>query len=271
MFRKITSLTLLLSGALLLLTSVVLYIEPHGRVAFWADWHLAGLSKTQWDAVHVTTGLLFTLAAAVHLYLNWRPVVTYFRDRSKEITTLSKPFLISLFITLYVSVGTLTGLPPMKQVMDLNEFIKNKQARIYGNPPYGHAELSSLAKLAGYTNLNPDKALATLRQNGLNVVSRSQSLKEIAFQNHTTPQRVFEIMLKSKSGENPFAVLPERPPAGTGKARIEDFCKQFDLPLDKVLLKLESRKISARKGMTFKEISLVNGMKPVDVYEAIRK
>jgi hypothetical protein len=38
--RRIKSLTALLSFILLTITVVVLYIEPQGRVAYWADWHL---------------------------------------------------------------------------------------------------------------------------------------------------------------------------------------------------------------------------------------
>jgi hypothetical protein len=36
--RKITSLTALLSFVLMLVTSIILYIVPQGRVAYWADW-----------------------------------------------------------------------------------------------------------------------------------------------------------------------------------------------------------------------------------------
>lgn len=38
--RKTTSLTMLLSFILLLVTPIILYIIPHGRVAYWSDWHM---------------------------------------------------------------------------------------------------------------------------------------------------------------------------------------------------------------------------------------
>jgi len=43
--RKITSLTALVSFVLEVITSVILYIVPQGRVAYWADWHLWGLNN----------------------------------------------------------------------------------------------------------------------------------------------------------------------------------------------------------------------------------
>ncbi len=44
--HKITSLTALISFLLLVLNSIVLYITPHGRIAYWADWRFWGLTKT---------------------------------------------------------------------------------------------------------------------------------------------------------------------------------------------------------------------------------
>jgi hypothetical protein len=41
--RKITSLTAFISFFVVVLTSVILYIAPQGRVAYWADWKLMAL------------------------------------------------------------------------------------------------------------------------------------------------------------------------------------------------------------------------------------
>ena len=60
--RKITSLTASLSFVLMVATSVILYIVPQGRVAYWADWRLWGLTKTQWGEIHINVGLLFLLS-----------------------------------------------------------------------------------------------------------------------------------------------------------------------------------------------------------------
>ena len=43
--RKITSLTALISFVLLLVTSIILYILPSGRVAYWAGYRLWSLSS----------------------------------------------------------------------------------------------------------------------------------------------------------------------------------------------------------------------------------
>ena len=45
--RRITSLTASLAFVLMLVTSLILFITPQGRVAYWADWRLWGLTKRE--------------------------------------------------------------------------------------------------------------------------------------------------------------------------------------------------------------------------------
>ena len=77
--RKITSLTLLLSFVILVLTSIVLYIVPEGRVAYWSDWRLLWLSKTQWGDIHTNSGFLFLAAGLLWglVTAQWNVVVFF--------------------------------------------------------------------------------------------------------------------------------------------------------------------------------------------------
>jgi hypothetical protein len=79
--RRNTSLTAFLSFFFILLTSVVLYIVPQGRMAYWADWHLWSLSKDQWGAIHINVGFLFLLTLLLHIYYNWKPITLYLQNR----------------------------------------------------------------------------------------------------------------------------------------------------------------------------------------------
>lgn len=73
--RKITSLTATLAFILMVTTSIILYVVPQGRVAYWADWRMGGLSKAQWGDIHINVGLLFLLALGLHIYYNWKPLM----------------------------------------------------------------------------------------------------------------------------------------------------------------------------------------------------
>ncbi len=153
MLRKVCSLTSFLSFIITLLTSVILYIVPHGRVAYWAEWRFWGLSKEQWGDVHITVGTLFVIALLLHLWLNWRPLMAYMKNKAREMVVMTAPMIVSVALTLFVAVGTLLHLPPMQQFLDFGLSIKDDAVKVYGNPPYGHAEQSSLTKFCGYLGL----------------------------------------------------------------------------------------------------------------------
>ncbi|MCD6433505.1 MAG: DUF4405 domain-containing protein, partial [Sulfurimonas sp.] len=63
-------------------TGIMLFIVPHGRVAYWADWHLFGLSKGQYGELHTTSMVVFLLFASLHIYYNWKPIVSYMKDKT---------------------------------------------------------------------------------------------------------------------------------------------------------------------------------------------
>ncbi|HKI81481.1 MAG TPA: DUF4405 domain-containing protein, partial [Pseudodesulfovibrio sp.] len=106
MFRKITSLTALLSFAVTTLTSVILYIVPEGRVAYWADWHLLGMTKSQWGDVHTTVGTLFLAALLLHIWLNWKPLMNYMKNRMRELVVMTAPMIVSFILVFLVFAGT---------------------------------------------------------------------------------------------------------------------------------------------------------------------
>jgi len=83
--RRITSLTASVAFLLMLLTSIILYIVPQGRVAYWADWRLWGLTKTDWANIHMNMGLLFLIALSLHIYYNWKPLISYLKNTEYEI------------------------------------------------------------------------------------------------------------------------------------------------------------------------------------------
>lgn len=270
MLRKVTSLTSLLSLIVTLFTSVVLYIVPQGRVAYWADWHFLGLSKTQWGDVHITVGTLFLVMLLIHTWLNWKPITAYMKNRAKEMVVMTKPMIVSLLLTLFVFAGTLAGLPPMQQVLDLGAAIKDGAVETYGNPPYGHAELSPLKKFCGFLGFDADEALVALRQKGYGEgLTLQSSIKEIAAAKGVSPQQVLND-IRAALGGDPFAALPASPPDGTGKLRLADLCASFGLPIAETIDRLADHSITATPEMSMKDIAKKHSMSPKDVYNALR-
>jgi hypothetical protein len=196
--RKITSMTMLISLVLLCLNSIILYVVPEGRVAYWAGWRFWGLSKTEWGDQHVTVGVLFLLAGLLHIYYNWGAVKSYMKNRMKEIRIFTPSFNIGLLITVIVAAGTYFNIPPMSTVLQIGSYFKQAAAEKYGEPPYGRAELSSLKQFSQKERIDLDKALVLLKEAGLQVDDANQSVFAIAKANKISPQQLYVIIKPGK-------------------------------------------------------------------------
>ena len=81
--------TLVWSLIVLTLNSIVLYVVPEGRISNWAVWKFWGLTKHDWSAQHTTVGFLFLFAGIVHIYLNWKPIMNYMKNKAKQFRLFS--------------------------------------------------------------------------------------------------------------------------------------------------------------------------------------
>ena len=272
--RKITSLTAALAFILMVLTSIILYIVPQGRIAYWADWRLWGLTKTEWGNIHINLGLLFLIALFLHIYYNWKPLVSYLKDKAKQMKVSTPEFNVALAITVASIVGTYLLVPPFSWVMALNDHFKDAGTKKYGEPPYGHAELSSLSTFANKMGLDVKESLALIKKAGLQVESDQQTLADIGRLNHVPPQKIY-LAMKPAVGSPSINTgrrqkLPDGPPPGTGNLTLADLCNQYDVNTKIVLEGLSSLNIEAREDMAIKKIAEMNCVSPSDVYEKIK-
>lgn len=266
--RKITSLTALISFILILLTSIILYIVPQGRIAYWSDWHLWGLSKTQWGNLHINLGVLFLLAMFLHIYYNWNPLMAYMKNKAKELTILTPNFNAALVITLTVGVGTYFMVPPFSSFLILSENIKERGARIYGEPPFGHAELSPLNSLVKKTGLELDTSLEKLKAAGIKIDKQDQIFLDIAKNNGTTPQRLFEIIQPEKIE---FSLVPEVPAPGTGSKTFLQICEEYKLDPVALSKDLESKGLQIAQDQKIKALAELNQLTSIQLYDFIKQ
>lgn len=270
--RKITSLTMLISFVLCILTSVVLYVVPHGRVAYWSDWRLWGLSKTQWGDLHLNLGILLLFAGVLHLYYNWQPMLAYLKDKSKQLRVVTVNFNIALLLTVVVGLGTYFQIPPMSSILAMGSAIKDSAGRKYGEPPYGHAELSSLKMFVKNVDLDLAQSIKLLRQAGIVVANETQTIKEISQQNDLTPNRLYGIMkpvnlIKGSVVSRPF---PDSPSPGFGRQTLAEVCSGFGLDLTKTRDLLTAKGIAFDSGQSIKEIATANDLEPMAFFELLR-
>jgi len=267
-FRRTVSLTIALDFVLMLITGTVLYIVPHGRVAYWTDWRLWGLSKTQWGELHMTLALLMVLAGLCHIYLNWKPIVTYLRGRSREARALTPEFGTALVLVLLFTGMTMLEVPPVSWVPDLADDIKDRGGRIHGEPPYGHAEESRLDVFLRRTGLDETRSLEALDAAGIAWESRDHTILSIARANGITSQDVYLAMRPAEADAGD--ALPTRAPHGLGRMTVAELGAHLGVPASDLLAALSSSGIEADRDDKLRSLASRTGDTPHGIYERIR-
>ncbi len=270
--RKITSLTMLISFVLCILTSVILYIVPHGRVAYWSNWSLWGLSKTRWSELHLNLGILFLLAGFLHIYYNWKPITVSLKNKAKQLKVFTVNFNIALMLTFIVAIGTYFYIFPMSTILNISESIKDSATIEYGEPPYGHAELSSLKLFTRRVGLDLSKSIELIRQSGIHFESEMQTINDIAKQNNLTPKQVYEIIKPAtqKQDADGYSVFSDGPPPGFGRKKLSEVCTDFGLDITETIQALSKKGVKANSTQRIKKIAVINKIDTMAIFEIIR-
>ncbi|MBT8362260.1 MAG: DUF4405 domain-containing protein [Desulfobacterales bacterium] len=275
--KKITSMTMLWTLVVLILNSLILYVVPEGRVSYWADWRFLGLTKTHWGEQHTTVGFLFLFAGLLHIYYNWKPILAYMKNKARQVKVFTVPSNIGLALTVIFVVGTYFSIPPMSTIVNISEHFKDAAAQKYGEPPYGHAESSSLKMFTKRESLDFDKSMELLEAAGIKVSGPKATLKEIATDNNSSPQHIYEIIkpaseLSLEAVPNTGAVeFPDAPKSGWGNKKLSVVCSEYGLELYDIIKKLADKGISAEADAKIKEIAAENDLEPMGLFEVLHE
>ncbi len=208
--KKITSLNLGFSFLIMSYTGIILYIAPHGRISKWLDWHLFGLDKTQYQELHTTSMVTFLLFGILHIYYNWKPIVSYMKDETRKISFTKKEFLIALILNTLFIVGTLTLTQPFKGFLDLGENIKSswgEKSKKTTSSSLGNVQINikappqqlgrkTLQELNDMGNINLENSIKILKLEGLSDINSDSKIREIANELDATPTDIYNIITK---------------------------------------------------------------------------
>lgn len=124
-WRNLSSFFLTLSGILILVSGIVLYVAPPGRYAHAVDWRLIWLDKGQWESLHTQFSYVAVIFTVIHLVVNWKILLNYSWDRIQNAYRLKRELTISILLTLFICVGTVLAWPPFSTIMDWGEVFSN--------------------------------------------------------------------------------------------------------------------------------------------------
>ncbi len=259
-------------------TGIILFVVPQGRIANWVEWSLFGLTKDDWAGIHISFTFIFIIAGILHLYpYNWKQWKHYLAERVGNRLNFARPkmeLLLSVVLSAFVVVGSIADWPPMNYLYQANDWAKAAWViEAAYEPPFGHAEEVSLATFAKKQDMDLAAAEEALRAKGLVYGSDRDSLGKIAAANGISAMDVYAVIkpLERRAGPTSDTVYTEErvedlfTGTGVGGKTVATLCAEAKVDCALALRRLADRDILARPEDDMKSIGDSAGIRPTDV------
>ena len=272
-FRSFTSLILVWTFIIQMITGIVLYIVPPGRIANWTNWNLFGIDKAGWEALHTIFGYLFIIFGILHISYNWRPIINYVKKKIKTGFRLRKELIISIIIIIAFSAGILLNVVPFKNVMDFGDKLKNSWSLSEEEPVIPHLELKSFEEFTNTIGIDIDEAKNILKAKEIVVTNNNEKLFDIAKKYNTSPDNIYSILIESiehTKTTNKTDITGETEGQGYGRKTIDAISNEYNVNPEKIINLLKNEGIIVTKDQTLKEISNKYNKSVPDLMEMIK-
>ena len=114
------------SFLVMLLSGLMLTVAPRGATANAIDWQLLGLTRGGWEAVHLSTALVFSVFALWHIVLHWPVIVNFTFGTSLHPHGHRIEALTVMLIVTALLITAILDLPPSSWLVDLNGYFKRE-------------------------------------------------------------------------------------------------------------------------------------------------
>lgn len=270
-WKSFVSFSLAWSFLIILISGIVLYIAPPGRVANWTDWTLVGFSKSGWQAIHTIFSYTFVILSVFHLFtLNWKIFWHYFT--SKAATGLNKQMelITSVILIIFVFTGTYFNIQPFKAVIDFGEWTTESWETKDEQAPVPHAETLTIKELsAKYVQMSADSILLLVNQKGLIADSVGQTILEISELNNLTPAELYSIIIPNSS-DSSIKTENKSQFQGFGRKTMTEVAKELGKDVNTLIDVLKKNDIDANPTDILKEVAESAGKTPLEILELLK-
>ena len=270
--RNFFSILIAIAFLALAVSGVVLFLVPPGRVANWTDWRLAGLSKDQWQSLHICFAVVFAVGSVVHIYLNWRTLVCYFTSRATGRLSFRWEWALAIGLCAVVGFGTVLGLPPFSSFMAFHESVKHSWDAQERRPPIPHAELLTLSELAVEAGIPLETMQANLAAAGVDASDETATVGDLARQNELSPEGLYRLGSGERGGgpgKGGSAHGAGGGGRGFGRLTLAEYCAEQGIAIEHALEKLRAAGLEAAPDRTLRDIADAGGLHPRRVREIV--
>ncbi|MHC4519930.1 MAG: DUF4405 domain-containing protein [Planctomycetota bacterium] len=267
--RAFISTTTGLSFVGMCVTGIILFIVPPGRIANWTGWTIFGLTKAQWQGLHIWFSLVFMVAACVHLYYNWRALLSYFKGKISKTLALRWEWVLSLVVCAIITVGTLADVKPFSSLLAWNEALKYRWDDTQRRAPIPHAELLTLTELAEHTrDVTLETIMANLTAHGITVESPDEVVGELAAAHHLTPAALYRFAV-GPAHTGPGRGGGSGGEQGIGRMTLKEYCTSAGIEVGTAIEKLRQARLTASESSTLREIADTGSLHPSQVRQLL--
>ena len=283
-FRPFVSVMLAVFFVVIAFTGAILFVTPPGRVAHWTGWTLLGLTKDEWIAMHIGAGCVFLIASVVHLVLNWRPLVCYFRSRVSRRFAFRSEWVAALVASIVLLVSMFYLVPPFSNLMAWNDRLKNSWEQAPQRAPVAHAELLSLKELAEVAQLDLVEVMVNLETAGIRVPSEEVNFGELAAEHGLSPDALYRVATggaaapgqhgqggggaggaRGQGGTREAGGAGRGSGQGLGRMTLEQVCAQEGYGLQEAINTLKQQGLEVTEKSSLREIADMAGVTPREV------
>ena len=181
--RRLVALVAFAGFVIMTVTGLVLYFVPGCGRGRGAAEMVMGLSGGDWRDMHIIASLLFALAGLLHVYLNWRSIIRYFKPLDSRLP--SRAGSVALIVTLVVVIAGVNPFWPF------DKLVGHSGGQGRGSGHGGELSALTLAGLAEQCGDDLDEVKRRLDEAGIEYDGSDDSLAELAERNGTSEQRIY--------------------------------------------------------------------------------
>jgi DNA-binding phage protein len=256
-WRVFVSFGLFIALFMMLVSGVILYVSPPGRVANWSDWQMLGLTKRGWLNQHTIFGFAFVILSLFHLFfINWKAFLSYLKSKTAQ--GLKSPVELLSIITLsaFFGLGTSFDIQPFSAVIKFGNTISNSWERKDKAAPVPHAEIMTLDELSQQPGLggNPEALITKLKNAKLKVTSEKETIAEIAKANGMTAEQVYAFIAPPEKGTHKLQG------EGFGRKTLQQIADEAGVSATSLQLALKQKGIDAATDDPLRNIAKNNNI-----------